>query len=169
MWQCGQGHQRLPQCSEPRSHFTTPRVCNATYVRMCTAYDKQPSQNICTLAAALSDFQPLLLQGHHRVMYAYTYMFICTLYDVRNCKRNHSCGGVRWTGLLRCSKTDSDDVNERHNQVHRTPPELWLRLRFLTSTYAHSNNSASLNMYIVCVNLNVCLDITIILYGCLVP
>ena len=36
-------------------------------------------------------------------------------------KRNHSCGGVQWTGLLRGPKTYNDRVNGRHNRGRHRP------------------------------------------------
>ena len=35
---------------------------------------------------------------------------MCVYEDVRDCKHNHSYGGVQWTGLLRGPKNDSDHV-----------------------------------------------------------
>ena len=43
---------------------------------------------------------------------------------MRITKRDHSYGGVRWTGLLHGPKTNSDRVNQRHN---------WGRRRWLPS------------------------------------
>ena len=36
-------------------------------------------------------------------------------------KRNHSCGEVQWTGLLRGLKTYNDRVNGRHNRGRHRP------------------------------------------------